>query len=97
MFFRYIPPRQGAKYDFYKRQWGRASEPRDLGDLEALTLGSYLHGGRNILEGGSFGPCGTQVETVLEGIKNDGRQKQEYNLGNSALFTVVNISVISAK
>ena len=68
-----------------------------LGDLEALTLGNYLHGGRRILEGGSFGPCGTLVETVLEGIKNGGRQKQEYNLGSSALFTGVNISIISAK
>ena len=94
MFFCYIPPRQGAKYDFYQRQWGRESQQRDLGDLEALTLGSYLHGGRKILEGESFGPCGTQVETVLEGIKNSGRQKQECNL---ALFTVVNISIISAK
>ena len=39
-----------------------------LGDLEVLALGSYLHGGRKILEGGSFGPCGTQAETVLKGI-----------------------------
>ena len=30
MFFCYIPPRQGAKYDFDKRQWGRESEPRDF-------------------------------------------------------------------
>ena len=68
-----------------------------VGDLEALTLGSYLHGGRKILEGGSFGPCGTQADTVLEGIKNGGRQKQKCNLGTSALFTGVNISIISAK
>ena len=68
-----------------------------VGDLEALTLGSYLHGGRKILEGGSFGPCGTQAVTVLEGIKNGGRQKQKCNLGTSALFTGVNISIISAK